>query len=165
MLKDKLKDRTNRSAAWGKFALRTYAHYANFPIDWKACDSGRLRMKVHPSHRCVECGGFVGCIACGASGSEPRANQPIGKRCLKGRRPFDPIRCKVRVGRMRERLAIIGRGRNSGSYYRVNRIATGIHPRERGAPWPSGESDPRPRWVRFPAGAIEDGFSPVEEDW
>ena len=97
------------------------------------------------------------------SGSEPRANQPIGKRCLRGRRPIEPKRCKVRVGRMRERLAIIGRGRNSGSYYRVNRIAMGIHPRERGAPWPSGESDPRPRWVRFPARAIEDDFSPDEE--
>ena len=155
VFKDKLKDKGNTRAAWGKFALRTYAHYANFPVDWKACDSQRLRMKVHPSHRCVECGGCVGRIACRA----------IGKRCLRGGRPLEPIRSKVRVGKMRERLAIIGRGRNSGSYYRVNRIATGIDPRERGAPWPSGESDPRPRWVRFPAGAIEDGFSPVEEDW
>ena len=78
--------------------------------------------KLHPSHRLVELGGYYTCVKCAATESRPTNNNRLTKECRNSAPP--------------------------GSMWRTVRVVEGLHPRESGAKWPSGEKSPRPKRLK-----------------
>ena len=84
-----------------------------------------LPFSVHPTHRAVVCGGYAGCVKCGATAS-----------CeFKGNRL--PAECK---GPQTKSCG--------GAKDRIMRLLKGQHPR-RGFVWPDNTRDPRPQKLRL----------------
>ena len=76
-------------------------------------------------------GGYVGCLACGASIMLPKEGQRLAFRCVP----------KV--------------VRTSGSFYRVRRIAQGLHPYgNHRDDWPNGVVSPMPTRVAYPRPSV-----------
>ena len=116
-----------QTKAWLTFTSKTRTQFAN---NISKVYSTTLRFCVHSSHVAVECGGYVGCLSCGASIMRPKEGQRLATRCL-------PKRCKT-----------------SGSFYRVRRIAQGLHPYGQGQLWPNGTVAPTPNRVAHPRPSI-----------
>ena len=77
----------------------------------------KLPFELHATHRVFECGGFVGCLRCGATASCPMSNNRIEKEC---------------------------RGTSTaGAQHRVRRLLGGKLPRNTEAAWPDGSTDPK----------------------
>ena len=110
-----LEEVARRRSAWDR--MSQHAGLENL-------DSGIINFRLHSSHRAIECGGYVGCIACGSLVSRQRKHQRMEKPCVPHPGP------KV-----------------SGSLCRINRAAQGIHPYANDAPWPNGSVRPAPRRV------------------
>ena len=121
-----IKDNLRRQAkAWVNFAQSTHSQYANNITC--TTNSTVLRFAVHSSHKAVECGGYVGCLTCGSIAMLPKEGLRLAARCIP----------KV--------------NKSSGSFYRVRRIAQGLHPYGKvDDPWPNGVTQPTPRRVSYP---------------
>ena len=89
-----------------------------------------LRFPVHSSHVAVECGGYVGCLSCGSSIMRPKESQRLADKCIPKQK------------------------KTSGSFYRVRRIAQGIHPYGPDHQWPNGHVSPNPQRVVHPRPSI-----------
>ena len=104
--------RQANSAAW-----RTLAR--NLQPVGESDDEGVVPLPVHDSHECLVCGGFVGCIRCGA----------------------------VISAQLRSALSVQCRGFcPDNACGPVRRLALGRLPR--GDRWPSGEAEPLPKRLR-----------------
>ena len=121
-----IKDNLRRQAmAWVNFAQSTHSQYANNISS--TTFSTVLRFAVHSTHRAVECRGYVGCLTCGSIAMLPKEGLRLAAKCIP----------KV--------------NKTSGSFYRVRRIAQGLHPYGKvDDPWPNGVVQPTPRRVSFP---------------
>ena len=141
---DRAGNRSRRSSAWSRVIQGIRANREKLPVT----PSITLPFSVHPTHECVGCGGFVGCVVCGSVISRSRKGQRLVDLC---RPPAGP--------------------RSSGSFTRVRRLAQGLHPRSRFSNWPDGNMHPRPfrvvirhsedflesvvtRWRRFSVGLL-----------
>ena len=97
--------------AWARMAGTLPAN-----VHENSCTQCFVPTSVHSSHRCIQCGGFVGCQVCGSVASTSQRSA-LSRQC-RGRGP-------------------------AGSMGPGKRLAKGRLPR--GAVWPSGELCPRPK--------------------
>ena len=115
-----LREAARRRAAWDTMVDGLRARYHGL----EDMDGTEVVIRLHASLRAIECGGYVGCIACGSLVSRQRKGQRLEKPCVP--HPWPRI---------------------SGSFHRVNKAAQGIHPYAHDAPWPNGSVRPAPRRV------------------
>ena len=104
--------RTARSSAWLLLAR-------NLPPLDEPCGDNVVPFRVDPTHECICCGGYVGCVRCG-SVVAMQQHSSLSSAC-RGQCPL-------------------------GAVGPVRRLAAGLLPR--GEQWPSGESAPLPRRLR-----------------
>ena len=117
-----LREVSRRRNAWDRMidGLRSQYH------GLEDVEGRTIQFRLHSSHQAIECGGSVGCISCGLLVSRQRKNQRMERPCVPHPGP------KV-----------------SGSFHRVGKVAQGLHPYSRDAPWPKGGAHPAPRRVSF----------------
>ena len=59
--------------AWADSLGNTRAHYAT-----QECNpADGIAIKVHPTHHCIQCGGYVGCLTCWSIGSTHKHGQRL----------------------------------------------------------------------------------------
>ena len=106
--------RTRMNESWSA-QTRALVSSPELGVDEEATDMRRL-VSIDPTHDCVACGGFLGCVKCGSVVSTSQRSA-LGRRC-RGCCP-------------------------AGARGPINRLLAGRPPR--GNSWPSGETSPRPQ--------------------
>ena len=91
-------------------------------VDGQRIQPEGILAKVHPSHSCVTCGGFVGCTRCGS------VHLVVPRR---GTHSVLWRECRGMCAK--------------GALRPVQHLAAGKHPRSEAMPWPNGELWPMPR--------------------